>query len=103
MSTPPTYGPRAAALGTAQPPDTQASQQLGRCPTHAIPCLAGLQSAALLLVLHLVVPFAVVRQQVTKPGFPQTDRAAQWIAARLQRFGRVLAFARRVAQRTKAL
>jgi len=93
-------------LGSAQPPDTQASQQLERCPTHAVPFLGGLQSAALLLVLHLVVPVALVRQQVTKPGFPQVDRAAQSFTARLQSFDSVPAFtaalARRVAQRTKA-
>ena len=71
--------------------------------SYAVPCRVALQCAASLFVLQLVLPFALVRQQVTKPGFPQTDRAAQWIAARLQRFGSVLAFARRVAQRTKAL
>ena len=104
---PPNYGISGrAALGSAQPPDTQASQQLGRLPTHALPCLGRLQSATLLLVLHLVAPFAVVRQQVTKPGFPQIDRAAQAFTAPLQRFGSVPAFtapfATRVAQRTKA-
>jgi hypothetical protein len=58
------------------------------------------------LVRQVVVPFAVVRQQVTKPGFPQTDRAAQRLTAPLHCFGSVLAFtaafAKRVAQRTKA-
>ena len=88
--------------GAAQPPETQASQQLGRWPTHAVPCLVALQCAASLFVLHTVLPFAVVRQQVTKPGFPQTDRAAQSIAARLHPFGSVLAFATCFAQRTKA-
>ena len=103
----PTYGTSGrAALNSAQPPDTQASQQLGRCPTHAVPFLDGLQSAALLFVPHVVVPFAVVRQQVTKPGFPQVDRAAQCFTAPLHCFGSVPAFtasfATRVAQRTKA-
>lgn len=53
-------------------------------------------------MLQVVLPFALVRQQVTKPGFPQTDLAAQSITARLQRFGSVLAFARCLTQRTKA-
>jgi hypothetical protein len=52
----------------------------------------------------LVFPFAVVRQQVTKPGFPQIDCAAQRFTAPLHCFGNVpaltAAFARRVAQRT---
>jgi hypothetical protein len=65
-----------------------------------------LQRAALLLVLQVVVPFTVVRQQVTKLGFPQADRAAQCFTAPLHCFGSVLAFtaafARPVAQRTKA-
>jgi hypothetical protein len=65
-----------------------------------------LQRATLLLMLHLVLPFAVVRQQVTKPGFPQTDCAAQCLTAPLHCFGNVpaftAAFARRVAQRTNA-
>ena len=64
-----------------------------------------MQAPELLLVLHFVVPVAVVRQQVTKPGFPQVDRAAQCFTAPLHCFDSVPAFtasfATRVAQRTK--
>ena len=34
-------------------------------------------------MLHFVWPFAVVRQHVTKPGFPQVDRAAHFTTAPL--------------------
>jgi len=30
-------------------------------------------------MLHFFFPFALVRQQVTKPGLPQVERAAQWV------------------------
>ena len=70
-----------------------------------LPVLVGIM-ASVFLMLHLVLPLAVVRQQVTKPAFPQVDRAAQCFTAPLQRFGSVPAFtasfATRVAQRTKA-
>ncbi len=97
-----TYGvSRGAAATPAQPPVTQASQQLGRCPTHDVPCLVALQCAASLLMLQVVFPFAGVRQQVTKPGFPHVERAAQSATARLQDFGKVPApFATCFAQRT---
>jgi hypothetical protein len=69
-------------VGNAQPPLMHASQQLGRCPIHACPRFGGLHAAALPLMLHLVAPLASVRQQVTNPGLPQVDRAAQTFAAR---------------------
>jgi hypothetical protein len=59
-----------------------ASQQLGRDPAQAWPPFGGLHAAALRLMLHFVAPFAVVRQQVTNPGRPQVDLAAQTFAAR---------------------
>jgi hypothetical protein len=71
---------------------TQASQQLARWPTHAVPCRIGLQSAALLLMLHFVVSCVLVRQHVTKPGFPQTERPAHETTAFLQAADRVPAF-----------
>ena len=40
-------------------------------------------------MLQVVFPFGVVRQQVTKPGFPQVDRAAQSTTASLHCFERV--------------
>ena len=64
----------------AQPPVVQASQQLDTLPTHAPPPAGGVQCAASFRTLHLVTgwPFRVfVRQQVTNPGLPQVDFAAQ--------------------------
>ncbi len=64
--------------GTVQPPlASQASQQLATSPTHALPPRGARHVAALGLTLHLALPFAVVRQQVTAPGRPQVDFAAQ--------------------------
>lgn len=55
-------------------------------------------------MLHLVARFAVVRQQVTKPGFPQVERPAQSSTASLQWLDSVpaftAAFATRLAQLT---
>jgi hypothetical protein len=55
-------------------------------------------------MLQVVLPFALVRQQVTKPGFPQVERAAQSVTARLQRLESApvltATLATRVAQRT---
>jgi len=41
-----------------------------------------LHAATFRLMLHFVAPLAVVRQQVTNPGRPQVERAAQTFAAR---------------------
>jgi len=67
----------------------QASQQLGWFPTQALPPAGGwsVQDEELLLVLHFVVPLELVRQQVTKPGFPQVERAAHFLTAPLHPFG----------------
>jgi len=57
----------------------QASQQLGADPTDAVPPVGALQSAAVLLIEHVVWPVLSVVQQVTKPGLPQVECAAQEI------------------------
>src|SRR5579862_1251950 len=75
-----------ATLGATHPPAPHASQQLEVCPGHAVPCFGALQCAASRLMLHLVLPFTVVRQHVTNPGFPQVDRASHATTARLHCF-----------------
>jgi len=48
----------------------------------------------LLLVLHFVAPLELVRQHVTKPCFPQTERAAHFLTAPRHSLGsEVFAFA----------
>jgi hypothetical protein len=82
------------------PGDGQASQQLVQLPT--VPSFA-VQWAASFLVLHLVTgaPFLVfVRQQVTKPGFPQVDLAAHLCTAPAQLLLASTAFACCAAQLT---
>jgi len=64
-------------LPVTQPPGPHASQQLGTDPTHAVPPGGALQKAALLLMEQVVWPVLLVRQQVTAPGLPQDDCAAQ--------------------------
>ncbi len=68
----------------AQPDAVHASQQLANCPTHALPPFGLAQGVVLLLIEHLVTPFAAVRQQLTKPGFPQVERAAHLFTNRRQ-------------------
>jgi hypothetical protein len=41
---------------------------------------------------HFVTPLAVVRQHVTKPGFPQVDLAAHMVIGCAKVFGIVLIF-----------
>jgi len=65
------------------PSAAHASQQLDCDPTHAVPPCGGLQSSSRCLILHIVWPCSSVRQQVTKPGLPQVDRAAQRTTASL--------------------
>lgn len=67
-----------------QPPSPHASQQLATAPTQALPPWGATQRAALRLIEHNVLPELVVRQQVTKPGFPHVDLAAQYLTARMQ-------------------
>ena len=64
-------------IGT-QPVGLQASQQLGRLPTHALLPLGAVQCVPLLLTEQDVLPLLLVRQHVTKPGFPQADLAAHF-------------------------
>ena len=56
-------------------------------PAHALPPAGATQRSASLFVLHFVLPDSLVRQQVTNPGFPQVDRAAQRFTAPLQYVG----------------
>ena len=72
-----------------------ASQQLGWLPTQAAPPLGALQTAALFFTPHVRVPFAVVRQQVTKPGPPQVDVTAHFLTGPLQDLGSVPSFTAR--------
>ena len=89
---------RKAPLGeAAQPLVVHASQQLEKIPTHALPPAGGVHLAAPGLVLHLVTPLALVRQQVTKPAFPHVDLAAHFFTAPLQLFGSDPASARAFA------
>jgi len=60
-----------------QLPALQLSQQLGVVPTHAEPPLGAVHFVWLDFTEHFVTAFAVVRQQVTKPGSPHVDRFAQ--------------------------
>jgi hypothetical protein len=70
--------------GGAHPEAVQASQQLANCPTQAVPPGGAMHFATLLFVLHFVLPVLVVRQQVTKPGLPQIERAAHFFTKRAQ-------------------
>jgi len=63
--------------GGAQPEAVQASQQLVNCPTQAVPPRGATHLVASRLGRQLVLPAAVIRQHVTKPGLPQMERAAQ--------------------------
>ena len=69
--------------GGHEPPGPHASQQLGTDPTHAVPRGGALQNAAALLIEQLVWPLRLVRQQVTKPGLPHVDCAAQRVTSSL--------------------
>jgi hypothetical protein len=72
----------------AQPLGPHASQQLVKAPTQASPPAGATQSVTSRFTLQRVVPAALVRQQVTKPCFPQVERAAQRITAPLHWRGR---------------
>ena len=61
----------------AQPPDTQASQQLDCVPTQALPPEGAVHALALLLTLHVVAPVASVWQQVTARVCPHVELPAQ--------------------------
>ena len=49
--------------------------------THEVPPFGALQWSPLDFVEHFVTPLALVRQQVTKSGLPQVERAAQLLTA----------------------
>ena len=65
------------------PPGPHASQQLDWDPTHAVPPGGVSQFSASFLIEQVVLPSASVWQQVTKPGLPQVDAAAQPTTASL--------------------
>src|SRR5579862_8988898 len=69
-----------------------ASQQLSRTLTHALPPFGATHLAAVRLIAHERFPWRSVRQQVTKPGLRQVDRAAHRTTVPLQSFGSVPAF-----------
>jgi hypothetical protein len=76
-------------VSPAQPPALQLSQQLGTAPTHAEPPLGAVHFAWLDLTEHFVLPVAVVRQHVTKPGAPQVDFLAHRTTSNLHCLGRL--------------
>jgi hypothetical protein len=82
---------------TVQPPLPQASQQLGAGPMHTCPPLGALHDEARRFTVHLVVPFGLVRQQVTASGLPQVERDAQRRTADWHCGGNRFAAARNVA------
>ncbi len=71
-------------IGGVQPLTSQASQQLVKLPTQAPPSFGAMHFSGALLVEHLVTPVLVVRQQVTKPDFPQVERDAHFLTNRAQ-------------------
>ena len=70
-------------VGT-QSPLPHASQQLGTVPAHAVPPFGARQRAASFFTLQRSRPAALVRQQVTAPGFPHVERVAHRFTALLQ-------------------
>jgi hypothetical protein len=76
-------------IAPGQLPAAQLSQQLGTAPTHAEPPLGAVHFAWLAFTEHFLVPFAVVRQHVTKPASPQVDFLAQPSTADRHAFGRL--------------
>jgi hypothetical protein len=74
----------------AQPAVVHASQQLATLPAHACPPLGALHVVALGFTVHRVLPFALVRQHVTLPGFfSQVDLVAHFTIGALHAAGRV--------------
>jgi hypothetical protein len=82
-----------------QLPAPQLSQQLGTLPAQAEPPRGGAHFASLDLTEHFIVPFAVVRQHVTKPAAPQVDFLAHRTTAARHSFGRLPLFASAFATR----
>jgi hypothetical protein len=65
--------------GGAQPPLPQASQQLLNTPVQALPPEGARHLLGADFTAHLVVPRALVRQQVTAPTRPQVDFEAHLV------------------------
>jgi hypothetical protein len=86
--------------GAAQPVVVHASQQLWKLPTHAEPPFGGVHFGALLLMLQLVLPLLVVRQQVTAAILPQVDLAAHFLSDAAQALLTRVAFAAAAAHLT---
>ena len=84
----------------AQPPAPQASQQLGTDPMHALPPPGATQRAAPRSIEHDVLPDGRVRQQVTNPGLPHVDLAAQRLTVLVHPLLASAALASSAAQRT---
>src|SRR2546430_480728 len=74
------------------PPPVHASQQLGCVPTQALPPFGAVHASAPFMTLHVVVPLASIRQQVTVPGFPHVELDAQFMTVLAQSSGSVPAF-----------
>ena len=83
-----------------QPPETQASQQLGTGALHALPPFGATQREALRLTEHEVVPELRVRQQATEPGLPHVDLEAQRLTTEAQLLLTTVALACVAAQAT---
>ena len=83
-----------------QPPETQASQQLGTGALHALPPFSATQRSALRWTEHEVVPELRVRQQATEPGLPHVDLEAQRLTTEAQLLLTTVALACVAAQAT---
>ena len=82
-----------------QPPETQASQQLGTGALHALPPFGATQRS-LRWTEHEVVPEFWVRQQATEPGLPHVDLEAQRLTTETQLLFTTVALACPAAQAT---
>ena len=85
-------------VAVRQPPEPQASQQLGTVAPQALPPFGATQRAALRLTEHEVVPELRVRQQATEPGRPHVDLEAQRLTAEAQLLLTTVALACAAAQ-----
>jgi hypothetical protein len=71
-------GVRLAVRVAVGQPIEHASQQLGQPLTCADPPNGARHWAALFLIVHFLMPLAVVRQQATAPRWPQVDLVAHF-------------------------
>jgi len=81
-------------------PAPQESQQLGAVPAHAWPPFGAFHWLSFDLVEHVTLPRRSTRQQVTAPGLPHVDLAAQLVTTPLHWFGRSSPFNAFVTQLT---